>query len=75
MCGPGQQATFHHLAFPSAPQQAKVLIFFITVPLPTTLDFDHQILELTKLSSPAGLAVLTLASHVSGQGSIPGGHR
>jgi len=31
--------------------------------------------KLTKLSSPAGLAVLTLASHVSGQGSIPGGHR
>ena len=31
--------------------------------------------KLTNLSSPAGLAVLTLASHVSGQGSIPGGHR
>ena len=31
--------------------------------------------KLTKLSSPAGLAVLTLASHVSDQGSIPGGHR
>ena len=31
--------------------------------------------KLTNLSSPAGLAVFTLASHVSGQGSIPGGHR
>ena len=31
--------------------------------------------KLTNLSSPAGLAVLTLASHVSGQGSIPGESR
>ena len=44
--------------------------------IPTrTLSLGRAVGKLTNLSSPAGLAVLTLASHVSGQGSIPGGSR